>query len=48
MQSKLVYAERQGEKKGEQRGMRQGEKRIIELLKSGKSLEDVIKEYGND
>jgi len=40
LQSKMVYAKREGEKRGE--------KKIIELLKSGKSVEDVIKEYGNN
>ena len=44
LQSKLVHAERQGEKRGEQRG----EKKIIELWKSGKSLEDIIREYGGN
>jgi len=36
LQSKLVYAERQGEQ------------RIIELLKSGKSSEEVIREYSGN
>ena len=36
MQSKLVHAKREGEN------------RIIELWKSGKPLEEVIKEYGGD
>ena len=44
IQSKLVHAERQGEQKGRQ----EGEKRIIELWKSGKPLEEVLKEYGGN
>ena len=40
MQSKLVHAKRQGEQ--------EGEKRIIELLKSGKSPEEIIREYDGD
>ena len=41
MQSKIVYAEQQARLEGEKKG----EKKIIELLKSGKSLEQIIKEY---
>ena len=37
-QSNLSYAEQKGEKKGEQK--------IIELLKSGKSPEEIISDYG--
>jgi predicted transposase/invertase (TIGR01784 family) len=44
LQSKLVHAERQGRAEGEQIG----EQRIIELLKGGKSPEEVIKEYGGN
>ena len=40
LQSKLVHAERQGEKRGEQK--------ILNLLKSGKPLEEVIGEYGDN
>jgi hypothetical protein len=40
LQSKQVHAERQGEQIGENR--------IIELWKSGKPLEEVIKEYGGN
>ena len=36
-QSKLVYAEKKGLKKGQQK--------IIDLLKSGKSPEEIIREY---
>ena len=38
MQSEMVYAKREGIKEGEQK--------IIELLKSGKSPEEIIREYG--
>ena len=41
-QSRLVHAERQGEQKGRAEGRRE----MIELLKSGKSLEEIIKDYG--
>ena len=52
-QSKLVYAEREGLKrgmerglqKGMQKGMQIGEQKIIDLLKSGKSPEEIIGEY---
>ena len=59
MQSKLVYAKRQARKEGleegrkegleegRKEGLGEGEKRIIELLKSGKSPEEIIKEYGS-
>ena len=39
-QSKLVHAEREGIKKGEQK--------IINLLKNGKSPEEIIRDYGTD
>ena len=49
VQSKLVYAKRQAEKKGRDEGRKEGrlEERqdVINLLKSGKSLEQIIKEY---
>jgi len=48
IQSKLVHAERQGMKKGEKRGRKEGEQRIIDLWKSGKPLEEVIREYGGN
>jgi len=48
-QSKITYAKRKGmeigEKKGEKRGIHKGEKNIIDLLKSGKSPEEIIKNY---
>jgi hypothetical protein len=41
-QSKLVHAKRQGM----QEGRLEGEQNIINLLKSGKSPEEIIREYG--
>ena len=40
-QDMLVHAERRGEKKGEQRG----ERKVLDLLKSGKSPEEILREY---
>jgi hypothetical protein len=37
-QSKLVHAKREG--------LREGRQEIIELLRSGKSLDEVIRDYG--
>ena len=39
MQSKLVHAKRQG--------LQEGEQKIVELLKNGKSPEEIIREYGS-
>jgi predicted transposase YdaD len=51
MQSKLVHAKRVGieigEQIGEQRGRLEGRQEIINLLKSGKTLEDLIKGEAN-
>jgi hypothetical protein len=51
IQSKLVTAERKGIKKGEQRGEQRGivmgEQRIINMLDSGKSLEEIKKIIGS-
>ena len=59
MQSKLVHAKRQGReeglqeghkkglKKGLKEGFKEGEQKIVELLKSGKSPEEIIREYGS-
>jgi predicted transposase YdaD len=44
MQSKLVHAKRQGRQEGRQ----EGEQKIIELWKSGKPLDEVLKEYGGN
>jgi len=40
-QSDLTYAKRQGREEG----LKLGEQKIIELLKSGKSPEEIIKDY---
>ena len=45
-QSILVHARREGEKKGELKGIKKGEKKILDLLKSGKSPEEIIRDYG--
>ena len=37
---------KEGEQKGEQKGIQKGEQKIINLLKSGKSPEEIIREYG--
>ncbi|MDR1618083.1 MAG: hypothetical protein LBS06_03420, partial [Treponema sp.] len=41
-QSKLVHAQREGHREGRQEGRRE----MIDLLKSGKSPEEIIREYG--
>jgi flagellar biosynthesis/type III secretory pathway protein FliH len=54
-QSKLVHAKREGLReglqKGEQKGLREGrqegQQKIIELLRSGKSPEEIIRDYGS-
>ena len=43
-QSKLTYARQEGR----QEGIGIGEQRIIELLKCGKSPEDILREYGDN
>jgi hypothetical protein len=43
MQSMFVDGKRQGREEGRE----EGEKKIIELLKSGKSPEEIIKEFGS-
>ena len=49
MQSKLVHAKREARKEGRQEGLEAGMKKardeIIDLLKSGKSPEEIIREY---
>ena len=51
-QSKLVHAKREGQKEGRIEGQKEGRKEmqqeIIDLLKSGKSPEEIIRDYGND
>ena len=44
-QSKLVTAERKGHKEGRKEGLEEGQQAIIALLKSGKSPEEIIREY---
>ena len=44
-QSRLVTAERKGRQEGLQEGLKEGELKIINLLKSGKSPEEIIREY---
>jgi predicted transposase/invertase (TIGR01784 family) len=46
MQSMFVDGKRQGRAEGREEGREEGKKKIIELLKSGKSPEEIIKEYG--
>ena len=56
MQSKLVHAKRQGRKEGLEEGKQEGKqegrqevaKEIIDLLKSGKSPDEIIREYGSE
>ena len=49
MQSKLAYARQQaikkGMEKGIEKGIEKGMKKIIELLKSGKTPDEIISEY---
>jgi len=44
-QQGLKKGEKMGVKKGEKKGVKKGVKKIIDLLKSGKSPEEIIKEY---
>jgi predicted transposase/invertase (TIGR01784 family) len=44
-QSKLVHAKREGERKGLQKGKLKGRQEIINLLKSGKSPVEIIRDY---
>jgi predicted transposase/invertase (TIGR01784 family) len=50
MQSKLVHAKREGRQEGEQKGRQEGEQKgrqeIISLLRSGKSPEEILRDYG--
>ena len=51
-QSKITYARNEGRAEGRAEGrtegMQLGEKNIINLLKSGKPLEEIIKEYDSE
>ncbi|MCL2025601.1 MAG: hypothetical protein FWG92_02220 [Leptospirales bacterium] len=44
-QSDRVYAERKGMEKGIKKGRQEEKQKIIDLLKSGKSPEEILKEY---
>jgi len=44
-QSRLVYAEQEGLRRGMEKGMEKGEQKIIDLLKSGKSPEEIIRDH---
>ena len=44
-QSDLTFAKRQGREEGLEVGRVEGEQKIIELLKNGKSPEEIIREY---
>jgi len=50
MQSRRVEARRAGLREGRQEGLQEGrqemKKEIVELLKSGKSPEEIISDYG--
>ena len=45
-QSKITYAAQKGMKKGRKEGKKEGKQEIINLLKSGKPPEEIIREYG--
>ena len=47
-QSKLVHAKREGIKEGMEKGMQIGEQKILDLLKSGKSPEEIVREYAGN
>ena len=44
-QSKLVHAKQEGIRKGRKEGKEEGKQEIIDLLKSGKSIEEILNEY---
>ena len=48
----IAYARNEGREegweKGNKEGEQKGEQKIIDLLKSGKSPEEIIREYGGD
>jgi predicted transposase YdaD len=55
LQSKMTYAKRQGLQEGEAKGRKKGRKEgklegrqeILDLLKNGKSSEEIIRDYNN-
>ena len=44
-QSGMAYARKEGLKEGHKEGLKEGHMEIIELLKSGKSPEEIIRDY---
>jgi len=44
-QSNVVEAEQRGEKRGEKRGWEKGKNEVIDLLKSGVPVEEIISKY---
>jgi uncharacterized protein (DUF433 family) len=44
-QSKIGYAKREARREGRQEGRQEASREIIELLKSGKSPEEIIRDY---
>ena len=44
-QSDLVTAERKARREGMEKGIQKGKQEIIDLLKSGKSPDEILKEY---
>jgi len=46
--SALHHAEKIGEKRGEKIGEKRGKKQILDMLKSGKSPEEIIREMANE
>jgi predicted transposase/invertase (TIGR01784 family) len=55
LQSKITHAKRQGRQEGEAKGLRkglqkgkqEGQQEILDLLKNGKSAEEIIRDYSN-
>jgi predicted transposase/invertase (TIGR01784 family) len=47
LQSKITYAKRQGRQEGEAKGLQKGKQEILDLLKNGKSAEEIIRDYSN-
>jgi predicted transposase/invertase (TIGR01784 family) len=52
LQSRVVTAKREGRQEGLaegwQKGQREGQRKILDLLRNGRTLEDILKEYGDD
>jgi predicted transposase/invertase (TIGR01784 family) len=55
LQSRVVTAKREGlaegwqkgQREGWQKGQREGQRKILDLLRNGRTLEDILKEYGD-